>query len=94
MVPRTGLEPVTYGLELHDSIQLSYRGASESTVSFHKSKSFTFITPSSRFFLSILQTVPWFAKLLKPNSNNRGDYTSYRLIIQALQNINRYSLAN
>ncbi len=26
LVPRTGLEPVTYGLELHDSIQLSYRG--------------------------------------------------------------------
>lgn len=26
MVPRAGLEPATYGLELHYSIQLSYRG--------------------------------------------------------------------
>lgn len=26
MVPRVGLEPTTYGLELHCSIQLSYRG--------------------------------------------------------------------
>lgn len=26
MVPRVGFEPTTYGLELHCSIQLSYRG--------------------------------------------------------------------
>lgn len=26
MVPRVGLEPTTYGLELRGSIQLSYRG--------------------------------------------------------------------
>lgn len=27
LVPRVGFEPTTYGLELHCSIQLSYRGA-------------------------------------------------------------------
>ena len=34
LVPRAGLEPATYGLELRDSIQLSYRGEVRSRAAF------------------------------------------------------------
>ena len=54
MVPRAGFEPAALSLEVSCSIQLSYRGTSESTVSFHESKilfSFHLLVASSfQFF--------------------------------------------